>query len=185
MAAERLFPDRQRCKSCSNKLGGPGLPVYLGLHCSPRCAGLAELQTDVTRAPRECKTERGGHWEFKRRYRSESEIPGNLRADPSTSWYTCNHCGHLHIGHSRIDLTKESHRVLTDREALSDLLVKSRGHATLKQVAEVAQIRPIRLKELEDPKSEKFDVNALFQVLAVYKLKLACVLRQVPAGRMH
>lgn len=180
---EKLFPERQRCKTCSRKLGGPGEPVYLGLHCSPRCAGIAEPHKDAASAPRECKTERGGRWEFKRRYRSESEIPGNLRADPTTSWYSCNHCGHLHIGHSRIDLTKETHRVLGDRQALSDLLIKSRGHATHKQVAAVAKIRPIRLKELEDPTTEKPDFNALFAVLAVYQIKLAAVLRQTPAGR--
>ena len=183
--AEKLFPERQRCKTCSKKLGGPGVPVYLGLHCSPLCAGIAEPHQDAASAPRECKTERKGQWEFKRRYRSESEIPGNLRGDPSTNWYTCRHCGHLHIGHSHIDLTKESHRVLGDRVALSDLLVKSRGHATLKQVSEVAKIRPIRLKELEDPASDKFDANALFAVLGVYRLKLAAVLREAPAGRKY
>ncbi|MCI4659570.1 hypothetical protein [Cryobacterium zhongshanensis] len=183
--AETLFPTRQRCKTCSKKLGGPGVAVYLGLHCSPRCAGLAEPHQDAATAPRECKTERNSHWEFKRRYRSFSEIPNNLREDPSTSWYWCGHCGSLHIGHSRIDLTRESHRVLGDREALSDLLVKSRGHATLKQVAEVAKIRPIRLKELEDPLSLKFDANALFAVLGVYRLKLAAVLREAPAGRKY
>jgi hypothetical protein len=183
MAAEKLFPERQRCKTCSKKLGGPGVPVYLGLHCSPRCASIAEPHPDAASAPRECKTERGGRWEFKRRYRSDGEIPGNLREEPTASWYWCNHCAHLHIGHSRIDLTKETHRVLGDRAALSDLLVKSRGHATLKQVAEVAKIRPIRLKELEDPTTEKVDFNALFAVLGVYRLKLAAVLRQAPAGR--
>ncbi|MWB97420.1 hypothetical protein [Agromyces seonyuensis] len=180
---EKLFPERQRCKACAKKLGGPGAPVYLGLHCSPRCAGLAEPHADAAAAPRECKTDRGGRWEFKRRYRSESEIPGNLRDDPTTNWYWCTHCGHLHIGHSRIDLARETHRVLGDRAALADLLVKTRGRATHKQVAEVAKIRPIRLKELEDPTGEKFDVNALFAVLAVYRIKLAAVLRQEGAGR--
>lgn len=180
--AEKLFPERQRCKGCSKKLGGPGVPVYLGLHCSPRCASLAEPHQDAASAPRECKTERGGRWEFKRRYRSDSEIPGNLRDDPTSSWYWCNHCAHLHIGHSRIDLAKETHRVLGDRKALSDLLVKARGHATHKQVAAVAKIRPVRLKELEDASFADPSIMALFAVLAVYRLKLAAVFPQQSAG---
>ena len=178
MVQEKRFPERQRCRKCAQKLGGPGVPVYQGLYCTPRCAGMAELVLDAANAPRECKTERGGRWEFKRRYRSEIEIPGKLREDPSTSWYTCQHCGHLHIGHSRIDLATETHRVLGDRAALADFLVKSRGTATHKQIAEVAKIRPIRLKELEDPNSEKVDLNAFFAVLAVYRIKLAAVLRE-------
>ncbi|ROR75959.1 hypothetical protein, partial [Plantibacter flavus] len=90
--------------------------------------------------------------------------------------------GHLHLGHSRINLANETHRVLGDRTALADLLTKARGHATLKQVAEVAKIRPIRLKELEDPTTEKVDFNALFAVLAVYRIKVAAVLKE-RAGR--
>ncbi|MFE5859743.1 hypothetical protein [Streptomyces virginiae] len=44
---------------------------------------------------------------------------------------------------------------------LTDLLIKPRGQATRKQVAEVAGVRPIRLKELE-----------LGKVLRVYHVRL-------------
>lgn len=184
MAAEKLYPERQRCKGCSKKLGGAGVPVYLGLHCSPRCANLAELHTDAASAPRECKTERGGRWEFKRRYRSDGEIPGNLRDDPTSSWYWCNHCGHLHIGHSRIDLAKEQFRMLTDPKDLGDLLVKLRGGATRAQVATVAGIRPIRLKELEEPgHADRVDLGALFKVLALYRTRPGVALNALNASR--
>jgi len=178
--AELLFPERQRCKGCSKKLGGPGVPVYLGLHCSPRCAGLAELHLDAASAPRECKTERGGRWEFKRRYRSDSEIPQRLREDPSASWYWCTgHCGSLHIGHSRIDLTKEQFRMFSSAEDLGDMLVKLRGGATRAQVATVAGIRPIRLKELEEPGlAERVDLGALFKVLALYRTRPGVALKE-------
>lgn len=175
--SDKLFPQRQRCKSCGKKLGDNGAPVFLGLYCTARCASMAEPVTDPDRAPRECKTQRDGRWVFKRRYRSEGEIPGKLRDDPSSNWYWCtSHCGALHIGHSRIDLTREKHRVLGDRTELSDLLVKSRGRATHRQVAAVAGIRPIRIKELEDPASKDPDLDALFKLMAVYRLKLAAVL---------
>ena len=179
MAAEKLFPERQRCKSCSKGLGANRAPVYLGLYCTPKCAGLPALFEDVARAPRGCKTERGGRWEWKARYRSDVEIPGNIRAEASSSWYWCtNHCGHLHIGHSRIDLTKEQFRMLKDPADLADLLVKLRGNATRKQVAEVAGIRPIRLKELEEPgTSDRVDLGALFAVLGAYRTRAGVALR--------
>lgn len=174
--AEKLFPARQRCKACSKKLGVNRAPVHLGLYCTPRCAGLAEPVLRAEDAPRECKTQRDGKWEFKRRYRSESEIPEKLRSDRSVSWYWCNnHCGQIHIGHSRIDLSRETHRVLPDRAALSDLLVKSRGHATHKQVAEVIGVRPIRIKEWENPEFDTASFDVLLKLLSVYHLKLAAV----------
>lgn len=56
-----------------------------------------------------------------------------------------------------------------------DLLVKSRGKATHRQVTAVAKIRLIRLKELEDPATERVDLDALFKVMAVYRLRLSAV----------
>lgn len=177
--AETLFPERQRCKKDAKRLGGPGVPVYLGLYCSPRCAGLAEPHAVAERAPRECKTQRDGRWEFKRRYRSDTEIPGRLRDDPSANWYWCTgHCGHLHIGHSRIDLEREEFRMLTGPQDLADLLVKLRGGATRTQVAAVAGIRPIRLKELEEPGiADRVDLSALFKVLDVYRTRPGVALK--------
>lgn len=67
--------------------------------------------------------------------------------------------------------------MVRSREELVDVLLKARGKADIKTVAKAAGILPIRLRELENPKSEKVDLNALFKVLAFYKLKLGIVFR--------
>lgn len=177
--AETLFPTRQRCKKCSKGLGAANAPVFLGLFCTPKCASMAPPATDPEHAPRECKTYRQSKWEFKRRYRSEQEMPKNLREDPTVSWYwgsSC--CGSIHIGHSRLNLEKEQFRMFTDTKDVADFLVKSRGKATRKQVAEVAGILPIRLKELEEPGTAKrIDFDALFKVMALYQSRLGAGLK--------
>lgn len=174
--AEVLFPKRQRCKACGKKLESL---VILGLYDSYRCAGMASPANTPDEAPRECRTERNDTWVWKRRYRSESEIPVKLREDPSSNWYWCTtSCGNLHIGHSRVKLEVEAQRVLKSRVDLADVLVKARGKATHSQVAKVAGVRPIRLKELEDPKSNTVDLDALFKVIQVYKLKLSVVFKK-------
>lgn len=177
--AEVLFPRRMRCRACRGALGTKAIdPVYAGLYCSPRCAGIPEPARSPEEAPRECRTQRDGKWAWKRRYRCEAEIPDRIREDPSTSWYTCSHCLHLHVGHTRMGEAEEFVMV-GDRAALAQVLVKLRGRATHKDVAAVAGIRPIRLKELESP-SGPFDVDALFAVLAAYRTRLGFGL---PVGR--
>lgn len=175
MAAEKLFPERQRCKSCGKGLSAA---VYLGLFCTPRCAGMAVPQTDPVKAPRECKTERGGQWEFKRRYRSVGEIPARIREDASVDHYWCTNCGSLHIGHSRIRTDTEQFRMLQNPKDLGDLLVKLRGAATHKQVAEVAGIRPIRIRELEEGKAHPEALVTLFAVMSAYRSRVGVALRR-------
>lgn len=179
--AETVFPQRQRCKACRGGLGRTVHdPVLFGLYCSPRCAGIAAPATRAADAPRECVTQREGRWDFKRRYRSESEIPDRLREDPSTSWYACGHCGHFHVGHTRMG-TAERFRMFEDLgEDLPDLLVKLRGQATRKQVAEVAGVRPIRLKELEEGTGHPENLATLQKVMRVYRVRLGAAL---PARR--
>lgn len=178
MASEVLFPARQRCRTCGKALGRDGAPVLKGLYDTPRCAGMAEPVKDLARAPRECRTQRDGSWEWKRRYRSVEEIPRPIREDATANWYECGHCGHLHVGHSRIDLATEKFRVLAGRAELADLLVKSRGRATVADVAKVLKVPQVRIKEWEDPSSKCPDVDVLFKLLAVYRLKVAAVFRQ-------
>ena len=83
----KLFPVRQRRKTYGKSLGlrAQG-PVYLGLYCTPRCAGMASPTSQPEDAPRGCRTRREGTWAFKRHYRSKQEIPARLREDASTSW---------------------------------------------------------------------------------------------------
>lgn len=168
--AESLFPERQRCKKCGKKLENT---VVLGLYDSYRCATMAEPMKKPEDAPRECKTQRDGVWQFKRRFRSEKEIPKKLQEDPSSNWYWCtSSCGTLHIGHSRVNIEVEKQRVMRSRKDLSDILIKMRGNATLKQIAARADVRPVRLKELEDPKQEVIDISALFKVMKIYRIQL-------------
>lgn len=171
--AEKLFPMRQRCKACGKGLGlRTEDPVYNGLYCTPVCAGIAALSSHAAHAPRECRTQREGHWVFKRKYRSEQEIPDKIRQDPSTNWYWCSHCHHLHIGHTRLG-TAETFRMFVDPWTdLPDVLVKLRGRATRKQVAEVAGVRPIRLKELEEGTNHAEGLVTLVKVLGAYRVRL-------------
>lgn len=175
--SETLFPARERCKACRKGLGAQGAPVLFGLYCSAKCAGIPAPAKSANHAstPRECRTEREGQWVFKRRYRSESEIPDRLRDDPSTSWYWCNHCGHLHVGRTLVSLPRAENRGLRSCADIADLLTKARGRATHKQVAEVAGVRPIRIKEWEDPKFDTPSLEVLFVLLRLYRLELAAV----------
>lgn len=165
--ADKTFPARQRCRACRGKLGGSAAerePVYFGLYCSTRCAKLPALVEHAVDAPRGCKTFRENRWVFKRRYRSEFEIPDLIKADPSSNTYWCEHCGHLHSGHSRLG-EAEAFRSLKRPEDLQDFLVKRRGSATRAQVAQVAGVRPIRLKELETGVAHPENLQTLFKVL--------------------
>lgn len=177
--AEMLFPERQRCKACSKALGKPNDPtVLLGLYCSPKCARIAFPAVLPENAPRECKTQRDGAWIFKRRYRSVSEIPDRLREDPSTSWYWCSHCAHLHIGHTRMG-EAEQFRMFDDLDTdLPDMLVKLRGAATHRQVAEVAGVRPIRIKELEMGVAHPEGLKTLAKLMKTYRVRLGVALPQ-------
>lgn len=181
--AETLFPKRQRCKTCGKGLGLRAEdPVLFGLFCTPRCAGIANPATTPASAPRECTTQRDGQWVWKRKYRSESEIPDKLRQDPSTSWYACGHCGFTHVGHSRMG-TAEQFRMFEDlTKDLPDLLVKLRGQATHKQVAAVAGVRPIRIKELEEGTPHPENLATLQKVLKTYRVRLGVAMSGVPAG---
>lgn len=170
--SEVLFPTRHRCRTCRGSLGKAGAAVLDGQYCSPKCACVAPPAAQADSAPRECRTQRDGSWMFKRRYRSVEEIPDKLRSDPSSSWYRCSHCRHLHIGHSRIG-TPERFRMLMDPAAdLPDLLVKLRGAASYRQVAAVAGVRPIRIKELEVGIKHADGLATLHKVLGAYGVRL-------------
>ncbi|MFD4945556.1 hypothetical protein ACFWNT_24250 [Streptomyces sp. NPDC058409] len=173
----KLFPERQRCKKCGKGLGlRPQDPVLFGLYCTPRCAGIANPAARPEDAPRECTTMRDGKKVFKRVYRSVGEIPDRLREDPSTSWYTCA-SGHLHIGHTRMG-EREKFRMFEDLAVdLPDLLVKLRGQATRRQVAEVAGVRLIRLKELEEGVEHPEGLKTLGKVLKVYRVRLGVAMQ--------
>lgn len=175
--AEKLFPERQRCKKCGKGLGLKSTdPVYLGLYCTPRCAGIAVPATRPQDAPRECTTTRDGQTVFKRKYRSDSEVPDKILQDPSTGLYWCSHCAHRHIGHTRAGQA-ESLRMFRGPEDLRDLLVKRRGSASVSDVAKAAGVRPIRLRELEEGKAHPEGLETLFKVMKVLRLDLGVGIR--------
>lgn len=181
--AEKLFPERRRCKACGKGLGLKSTdPVYMGLYDTPRCAGMANPPTRAQDAPRECTTTRDGRTAFKRRYRSDSEVPDKIRQDPSASLYWCNVCGHRHLGHTRMGQA-EALRVFRSPEDLRDLLVKRRGKASVAEVAKAAGVRPIRLKELEAGVGHEEGLDALFKVLAALRVDLAAAIRPMPERR--
>lgn len=180
--AETLFPQRLRCKKCRGNLGkNREDTVLFGLYCSPKCAGVANPATDPGKAPRECVTQRDGAWQWKRAYRSESEIPDRLKEDVSTSWYWCS-TGHLHIGHTRMG-APEKFRGFRQPADISDVLVKARGKATVAQVAKVAGVRPIRLKELEAGTGHLEGLTTLFKVCQVLGIELGASFSQRGAQR--
>ena len=68
---------------------------------------------------------------------------------------------------------REKFRMFEDLAVdLPDLLIKLRGQATRKQVAEVAGVRPIRLKELEEGLKHPEGLETPGKVLRVYRVRL-------------
>lgn len=165
----RLFPQRQRCKTCRQGLKSV---VLDGQYCSYQCAGAPEPFADIAKAPRGCKLERSGSWSWKQKYRYEGEVPQRLRDDPATNVYVCEHCRFLHVGHSRA-MGTESARLIRDEKVLGDTLRKIRESRkqTLKEVGEGIKTRPIRVKEIEEAKTV-IDPVVLFKLLQYYRVKI-------------
>lgn len=170
---EKLFPTRKRCKKCSKKLDAI---VLDGVYCSYECGHFAIPFKNIQDAPRQCKMERNSEWVWKQKYRSISEVPKHLQNDPSSNIYTCSHCHFLHVGHSR-PLTKEPNRLVNDQKTLSETLVKMRElrKLTRKQVADKINVRPIRIKEIEE-NNETINMTVLFKLLKFYKMKMSVTL---------
>lgn len=178
---ETLFPQRVKCKNCRKALGAAyDDEVLFGLYCSTKCASLPPAPKVASKAPRSCVTWRKGHWQWKKSYRCESEIPQKLREDPSTRWYWCE-WGHLHIGHTRMG-ESESLRMFASMDDIGDMLTKLRGQASIKDVAAAAKVRPIRLRELEEgirhpPSVNQDRLDTLMKVLPVLQSRLGATIR--------
>lgn len=143
---------------------------------------MAALPVQPSVAPRECVTTRDGKVVWKRRYRSLSEVPDVIRNDVSASLYTCNVCGHLHQGHTRMG-TAEEFRMFRSVDDLRDVLIKRRGKASHKDVAAAAGVRAIRVKELEEGTAHPENLVTLFKVADVLRINLGVSLRPLGAGR--
>lgn len=169
LMAERLYPNRQRCKACSKKLGDT---VLDGKYCSYSCGSLPQPMQDIDNAPRQCKMERNKIWLWKQKYRSEEEVPKRFQNDPTTNIYRCSNCRYLHIGHSRA-IGNENARLVFDNKTLRTVLEKTREsrNQTRKDVAAKLKTRPIRIKEIEEG-SESIDAKILFLLIKHYKMKM-------------
>lgn len=167
--AEVLFPKRSRCKKCGKKLEAI---VLDGLYDSYACAGLPAPHTKVEAAPRGCRLERAGVWQWKQRYRYEGEVPLKLRQDPATNIYSCEHCHFLHVGHSRALGTEQS-RLVGDAATLASVLLRARETRglTRKEVAEKLKVRPIRITEVEEA-SPVASLDVIFKLLKHYRMKV-------------
>ena len=172
--AERLFPQRVRCKTCSKKLEGT---VINGLFDSYACAKLPAPSLKVEDAPRNCKRQIGETWGFKTRYRYEGEVPQKLRDDPATNIYRCDHCFTLHVGHSRIEPAREKlRRTVGDVETLGSVVQRTREIKKIdkRALAKSLGVPAIRITEIERGDA-KIDVVVLFKLLSVLRIKVELV----------
>lgn len=174
--AEKLYPIRQRCKSCGK--GFPERGAILGLYDTYKCAGMAEPFKSVKDGPKWCVTDRSGTVQWKKRMRHEGEVPKALKTDPSASFYWCSHCGFGHIGHSRVDLKVESTRQFKTAAECGQALKAFREKKgwDLKTAAAKANIRPIRLREIEEA-DPKVTMDNVLKVVNAYHVGISLVFK--------
>lgn len=172
--AERLFPNRVRCKTCSKKLEDI---VINGLYDSYACAKLPAPKKNVDDAPRNCKRQIGDKWGFKTRYRYEGEVPQKLRDDPATNIYRCDYCFTLHVGHSRIEPAREKlRRTVGDAGTLGSVIQRTREVKKIDKrvIAKTLGVPAIRITEIERGDA-KIDVAVMFKLLSVLRIKVELI----------
>jgi hypothetical protein len=168
--SEILFPERQRCKKCRK---GFDKVVLDGLFCSYRCAGLKSPSTRLVDAPRGCKREVSGRWDWKTKFRADSEVPQRLRDDPATNVYWCDFCHFKHVGHSRVQVEdfEKLRRLVGDAVTLGSVILRAREARGLsrKQLAGLLKLPMVRLKEIEegDPKASLVNTLAVLSRLRI------------------
>ena len=176
MARETLFPKRKLCAKCRKKLEEV---VVDGKYCSYSCAQVPAPTSKVNDAPRPCKRMVNGKWDFKKRYRCEEEVQKKLRDDPGTNIYRCEHCHHLHVGHSRPDpLTRDKlSRKIGDSDLLGSVLKRLREDKkmTVKQLATKLNVPQIRVKEVEEG-DDKAHLDVAVKM--VYALRCSLTLQE-------
>lgn len=167
---EKLYPERARCKTCRK---GLDRVVLDGLYCSYRCAGLRAPNSKISEAPRGCKREVNGKWDWKQKYKSDSEVPERLRNDPATNVYWCDYCHFKHVGHSRVqpEDVQKLRRTVADAVTLGSVIKRSREQRNLtkKQLAGLVKIPIIRLTEIEEGNPKASLVHTL---LVLQKLRI-------------
>jgi len=175
--SETFFPDRMRCKNCRKKLEDT---VLNGQFCSYRCVPHPAPKPQVEKAPRHCKREVNGVWNWKTKYRYEGEVPERLRLDPATNIYRCDYCLFLHVGHSRVkpEDNQKLRRVVHDYETLGSVIQRRREQLNWdkKRLANDLKVPIIRITEIENG-NPAMSVAVLFKVLSRLKLTVEIIER--------
>lgn len=173
---EKIYPERQRCAACRKKLEDT---VLDGKYCSYQCLGIPVPSGKVADAPRYCKREVSGKWDFKTRFKSASDVPTKLQEDPATNIYRCEYCHFLHVGHSRpVEFTRDKlRRTVADTETLGSVIKRAReakGY-DLKMLAKRLKVPAVRLQEIEtgDPRMR---VDVLMAV--IYTLRIQMIIQE-------
>lgn len=174
---QMIFPARQRCKSCRQKLDKV---VLSGLYCSYKCALSSEPSQNIEDTPRGCKRQVGDRWDWKAKYRHEGEVPERLRLDPATNIYCCENCLFLHVGHSRlqpVDVEK-LRRTVHDEEVLGSVIRRRREQLGWEKarLAKDLKVPAIRITEIENGE-KKIDVSVLFKLMHRLKLTVEIIER--------
>lgn len=174
---EKLYPERLKCKSCRKKLEKT---VLNGLYCSYQCAKHPVPSTRIADAPRHCKREVSGVWNYKTKYRWEGEVQQRLRDDPATNIYCCDYCLFLHVGHSRVkpEDQEKLRRTVHDVKTLGTVIKRRREQLNWdkKRLAKDIGTIPIRITEIEES-DPKMSVTVLFKVLARLKIAVELIER--------
>lgn len=171
MASKDTYPTRQRCKTCRKKLEKV---VLAGQFCSYKCGGFPEPAKTVTEAPRGCKRQVDGRWDYKTRYLYPEQIPDKFKQDPTTNVYLCDNCRTYHIGHSRPEEYESLTRYVNSFEELGSVIQRHRETMKLdkKVLAKTLKVPAIRITEIEngDPKAS---IAVLFKVLDALRLRVS------------
>lgn len=174
---QMIFPERQRCKTCRQKLEKI---VLSGMFCSYKCALHPEPSQVIDDVPRCCKRQVGDRWDLKAKYRYEGEVPERLRLDPATNIYRCDSCLFLHVGHSRVQPVDVSklRRTIYDEEILGSVIRRRREQLGWEKsrLAKDLKVPAIRITEIENGE-KKIDVNALFKLMHRLKLTIEIIER--------
>lgn len=169
---EKLWPERSRCKTCRKKLENT---VLKGTFCSYACAGVRPPSRDVKAAPRSCRREVSGKWDFKTRYRGAAEVPEKLRADPGTNIYECEHCLCFHVGHSRpVEFTRDKlNRVVSSPDNLGSVLRRLREDRNVTDSALARRLK-VPVGEIRKIESGAQNVNSavLFRMLSAFRVQM-------------
>ena len=165
------YPQRQRCKTCRKKFGSL---VLAGLYCSYSCGNFPSPAANVADAPRGCKREANGRWDYKTKFLYEDQVPEKYRKDASTNIYLCDNCRMYHIGHSRPETLEALVRYVNTMEELGSVVQRYRESLNIskKTLAIKLKIPAIRITELEEG-SKKTSVDTLMKVLGILHLKIS------------